>query len=249
MKKISVSQEGLKLIASITMLIDHIGVVLVYSMYDFAMRGGNYALAAEMAALYMPLRIIGRIAFPIYCFLLVEGFHHTRNLKRYIGRLAVGMVLSELPFDLCFSGSLDWTSCSVMVTLLLGSLMIAAMERVNLPWKIALILPFYLLAEWLDTDYGGNGIAIIAMLAITRGLPRETLVRDIAFVILLWFGLTVDIGPFEIPVEAFGLVSLIFLHGYNGRKLTCSKWVQWTFYLFYPAHLFILWLIKQLIIG
>ena len=81
MKKISVSQETLKIIASITMLIDHIGAILVYSLYIAAWNDGNIELSNRVIRFYEPMRIIGRIAFPIYCFLLVEGFHHTRNTR------------------------------------------------------------------------------------------------------------------------------------------------------------------------
>lgn len=249
MEKLSVSQEGLKLVASITMLIDHIGAVLVYALYLSAVRAENYVLANEMAMLYEPLRIIGRIAFPIYCFLLVEGFHHTRNLKKYFIRLAIGMVLSEIPFDLALSGQIDWSSCSVMVTLILGCMMMAGMNCFSGSLKLLAIPVFYGIAEFLGTDYGGRGILIIAMLALTRGLPREKLWRTLGFVVCLWFGPEVFIGPLEIPMELFGLIGLIPMYLYEGKKLTRNKWIQWGFYLFYPVHLLILWMLKVLFIG
>ena len=249
MKKLTVPQEGLKMIASITMLIDHIGAVLVYSLYLSAWNAGNYALSNQMALIYEPLRIIGRIAFPIYCFLLVEGFHYTRDRKKYAIRLVIGMLLSEIPFDLSLSGHIDWTSSNVMVTLLLGCLMMAGMDCFHGFWKLLAIPPFYGIAELLGTDYGGHGIALIAMLALTKGLPREKLLRTIGFIVLLWFGPNVQVGPFAIPMELFGLIGLIPMFLYDGRKLTRNKWIQWGFYLFYPAHLFILWLIERLFIS
>lgn len=249
MKKLSVSQEGLKLIASLTMLIDHIGAVLVYAIYLSARNAGDYDLANAMAIIYEPMRIIGRIAFPIYCFLLVEGFHRTRNVKNYIIRLCIGLLLSEIPFDLAFSGSMDWESSSVMVTLLLGCLMMLCMQRLNGFWKFAVILPFVQIAEWLGTDYGGHGIAIIAMLALTQGLPKEKLLRTAGFVILLWFGPDVQVGPLAVPMELFALIGLIPMFLYQGKKLTRNKWIQWAFYLFYPVHLFLLWLITRILFG
>ena len=80
MKRYGLSQEGLKLVACVTMLMDHIGAVLLPQ--------------------YLFLRYIGRIAFPIYCFLLAEGVHYTNNPKKYCLRLGVGTMLSEIPFDL-----------------------------------------------------------------------------------------------------------------------------------------------------
>lgn len=250
MEKLSVSQEGLKLVASITMLIDHVGAVLVYALYLSAVQADNYVLANEMAVLYEPMRIIGRIAFPIYCFLLVEGFHHTRNIKKYFIRLAIGMVLSEIPFDLTGSGQIvDWSSCNVMVTLILGCMMMVGMDSFPSFWKLLAIPPFYGLAELLGTDYGGRGILIIAMLALTRGLPKEKLWRTLGFVVCLWSGPDVFIGSLEIPMELFGLIALIPMYLYDGTKLTRNKWLQWGFYLFYPVHLLILWMIKVHFIG
>lgn len=249
MKKLTVSQEGLKLIASITMLIDHVGAVLVYAIYLSAWNAGDYTRSNAMAELYQTMRIIGRIAFPIYCFLLVEGFHYTRDVKKYITRLSIGMLLSEIPFDLALSGRLDWESSSVMVTLLLGCLMMLSMQQLKGFWKFAVIAPFVLISEWLQTDYAGHGIALIAMLALTKGLPKETLWRTAGFVILLWFGPDVQVGPLAVPMELFGLIGLVPMFLYKGKKLTRSKWVQWAFYLFYPVHLFLLWLLERMLFG
>lgn len=250
MKKLSVSQEGLKLTASLTMLIDHIGAVLVYAAYLNAWNAENYAVSNALVPVYQAMRVIGRIAFPIYCFLLVEGFHYTRNVKKYMKRLAIGMLLSEIPFDLAFSGSIDWSMSSVMVTMLLGCGMMLALERVKAVWwKLLLILPFGIAADLLGSDYGGHGIAIIAMLYLTRGILREKLWRTIAFAVLLWFGADVTVLGISFPMELFGFIGLLLTFCYEGRKVTASKWIQWGFYLFYPVHLFVLWVMKVLLYG
>ena len=249
MKKGVFSQEGLKLIAAMTMLLDHFGATVVYSAYMDAMITGNASAANRLVDLYYCLRIIGRIAFPIYCFQLVEGFHHTRDRKKYALRLLVGLVLSEIPFDLAFSGGLDWSRSSVMVTLLLGVLMMAGMEGMTGWYKLLAIPPFVFLAELLGSDYGGNGIALIAMLYLTRGIPRERLWRSAAMAVLLWFGGTLRIFGVEIPLELFGILSLVPIFLYDGRKVTGSKWVQWAFYLFYPVHILLLWAVDRLLFG
>ena len=196
MEKRGLSQEGLKLIACITMLIDHIGATLALRMLQsMPVRNEQYGLLVDI---YYTLRIIGRVAFPIYCFLLVEGACRTRNPKRYGLRLFVGMLLSEIPFDLAFSYRghvlFDWNSNSVMVTLLLGFCMIEAMKRLNGIGKTAVVLPFYLLAEWMHTDYAGLGILIIAVFALTRGLPREKLYQVIALCLVVYPGARAVIG-------------------------------------------------------
>ena len=103
MKKRGLSQEMLKLIACLTMLIDHVGATVILELFGTTPSLGLYWL-------YWAMRIVGRMAFPIYCFLLAEGAHYTRNPKQYALRLAIGVVLSELPFDFAFWGV--WTLCS-----------------------------------------------------------------------------------------------------------------------------------------
>lgn len=249
MKHRGISQEGLKLTACAAMLIDHVWAILIYTLY----RQQSMARGMHMVGLwnvYLAHRIIGRIAFPIFCFLLVEGMSHTHNRNRYARRMLVGAVLSEIPFNLAFSGTLlDATSTNVMVTLLLGLLMMAAMEKVTGFWKIPMVLPFYYLAELLQTDYAGHGILIIAMLALTRGLPWETPLRLLSFPALLWFGADISFGSVRLPIELFALLALPFLLCYSGKKRTHSKAVQRLFYCFYPAHLLALWSIKGLVLG
>ena len=244
MQRKGISQEGLKGIACVSMLIDHIGATLVL----MALRNGA---TAQQVDFYYTLRIIGRISFPIYCFLLVEGAHHTRNPKKYAMRLLVGILLSEIPFDLAFNGgAFVWNSNSVMITLLLGFGMIQCMMHLSSFWRIAVILPFYMLAEWLYTDYAGLGILVIAVLALTRGRKHEKLLRLAGLWLVLGTG-TPDylLGNLLIPLESFALLAVIPIFCYDGRKLTTNKKAQWAFYLFYPAHLLVLWMLGGLIYG
>lgn len=242
------SQEALKLIACITMLIDHTGATLVVR-YMQSCAGLNEG----MMNLYYVMRIVGRIAFPIYCFLLVEGAYHTRDPKKYGLRLFIGMLLSEIPFDLAFSFRgrvlFDWSSNSVMMTLLLGFCMIEAMKRTEGFWKAAVILPFYIATEVLHTDYSGLGILIIALFALTRELPREKLYRAIGLCLLVYPGGRMMIGSVAVHLEWFAVLALIPIFCYDGRKLTHSQAVQWEFYLFYPAHITLLALLEVLIFG
>ena len=104
MQKRGLSQEGLKLIACITMLLDHIGAtILLACLHRYT--GADRAL---LLTWYEILRTIGRISFPIYCFLLNEGTVYTRNPKRYGLRLLGLMILSEIPYDLTFYGTVNW---------------------------------------------------------------------------------------------------------------------------------------------
>lgn len=91
------SGTALKGIACVTMLIDHVGASCLENGFLSAP-----AAPAGLAALDLVLRLIGRLAFPIFCFLLVEGFVHTHDVKKYIGRLLLFGLVSEVPFDLAF---------------------------------------------------------------------------------------------------------------------------------------------------
>ena len=226
-------QEVLKLIACITMLIDHFGHAIV-----------PYLRVPYMVELYYTCRIIGRIAFPLYCFLLVEGMHHTRNPYKYILRLAIGILLAELPFDLLFEGGWSWAYQSVMVTLTLGALMLLCMQKVPNKWvKAVLVIPFAILAELLMTDYGGWGIVLIAVFALFDRFPLQFVGVLLVSYLMPSAGITV-FGVY-LSCELAAIFAMLPIGLYSGTKLTHSKAIQWGFYLFYPVHLLILWLIAE----
>lgn len=224
-----ISQEALKLIACITMLIDHVGHAIVPEL-----------TVPYVVPLYYTCRIIGRIAFPIYCFLLVEGMRHTRNPQKYILRLAIGILLAEVPFDMLFEGGFTWNYQSVMLTLTLGAIMLLCMQKTQKrEYKLLLILPFALLAELAKCDYGGWGIAMIAVFALFDRIPAQIL--GLLAVNLLIESAVLPVFGIPVSVQLFAVFAMIPVAFYSGRKLTCSKAIQWAFYLFYPVHLIILW--------
>ena len=240
MKEKVFSQEGLKIIACVTMLIDHIGAVLVNP--GFASSASEYLMLAWANVI---MRCIGRTAFPIFCFLLVEGAYHTGNPRKYALRMGIAMLISEIPFDLAFFGRLDWGHQNVMVTLLLGFGMVYAMKQTEGIWKLAWILPAYFAAELLKTDYAGEGILLIAMFALVKGSPYEKWLRLAGMVLLFWDNLGMYSWNLSVPIyyNRFKLLSAIPIFCYSGRKLTYSKVAQCAFYLFYPVHMAILVLI------
>lgn len=224
MERRGLSQEGLKLIACAAMLIDHIGAVFV----------PGYGM-----------RIIGRISFPIYCFLLAQGAEHTRNPRKYALRLALGALLAEIPYDLLFYGGIDPAHQSVMVTLLVGLVTLRVMKRwpgLAIPAAVA----GFALAEAAKASYGGWGVALIVLLSLTARLPRRKLLLAVGMgLIFLGMG-SVRLPGWGIPIQLFGLGALIPIGCYSGEKATAHPVIRWGFYLFYPLHLLALLMIRRL---
>lgn len=228
-------QEVLKLIACITMFIDHFGDAIVPELS-----------VPYMRELYYTLRIIGRISFPIYCFLLVEGMTYTRNPYKYILRLGIGIFLAELPFDYLFEGCFTWEQQNVLVTLTLGAVMLLCMRKTEKPWlKALLIIPFAFLAEIWNCDYGGWGVVFIAVFALVDRLQFQA----IGLLLANWAmnSSAVPVFGIRVPIQLFAVLAMIPIACYSGVKLTRSKAVQWGFYLFYPLHMLFLWVILGLI--
>ena len=115
-KKKGISGSTLKMIAIVTMLIDHIGaavlarLLMVNGLGELDQTNADAIMQwlSANGALYWTytiMRMIGRVAFPIFCFLLVEGFLHTHDVKKYAMRLGLFALLSEIPFDLMYGGT------------------------------------------------------------------------------------------------------------------------------------------------
>lgn len=219
--KMGISQEGLKLLACATMLIDHIGAIFFPTI-----------------AVY---RIIGRIAFPIYAFLLAEGVFHTRNPMKYVLRLLLVAVLTELPYDLLFRGEFTWAKNSAMITLLLGFGAGIAIKHCRGFWKLMAPLPFILLARYTHSSYGMDGVLMIVLFLLSHEVPCRRLVQ-IGLMVLL--SLRMAGFPGKISLQIYGLLALIPITLYSGEKRSHNKTMQWAFTLFYPVHIVILLLIR-----
>ena len=230
-KQRALPQEALKIIACVAMLLDHTGMVIV-----------PYLPVPYMETLYYILRGIGRIAFPLYAFLLVEGMRYTRNPQKYILRLGLGILLAEIPFDLALSGEWNWEYQNVMVTLTLGAVMLRCMQKTEKRWiKALLILPFGCLADLTKCDYSGWGILMIGVFALIDKLP----VQALCILLINWLIPSLDIPVFgiQMSIQLVAIFAMVPIALYSGRKLTGSRTLQWGFYLYYPVHLLILWLI------
>jgi TraX protein. len=204
----------LKCIAVLTMIIDHTGAVLFPGDLVF--------------------RYIGRISFPIFCFLLVEGFSHTRDMRKYMLRLGVFAVISEIPYDLAFRDTvLEFGHQNVFFSLFIGVVMMYALEK-NAEWpiKVTEVLLAMWVAVFLRTDYGFKGILLISNYYFLR---RYRWRKHVAGAVwnLLWN-----------QIQRYGVFATVFLVLYNGEKGPSMKYF---FYLFYPLHLLVLYAIYHMI--
>lgn len=216
----------LKLIAVITMTIDHIGAVLM-PQYGF-------------------LRIIGRIAFPIYCFMLVNGFFYTKNIRKYIGRMLIFAVISELFFDWAIFGKIYVKSYqNIYFTLLTGLIMLECIEFIRKHQFNELKLISYVL----------EGIIVILACGVAIFIRSDY--EFYGILMIYWFYALrfnkVLMGLFEAytnmeligGVQGFAVLALIPIYMYNGKKdYNKSKWL---FYAYYPLHLLIIGLIRQIL--
>ena len=239
----------LKWIALITMLIDHIGA----STLVFLLHGSK---EGTLWNIYNIHRDIGRIAFPIYILMLVEGMQHTKSRKKYLLRLGIFALLSEIPFDLAFSRRpFLWHSQNVFFTLFIGAAVILAME--SFEHELALfragagkeMAPFTFLlyrcilytllialgccvAAFLYTDYTFIGILAICAVWLLRRYPVPAA------------ALCCLILTLSSPREFFALGCLIPVSLYNGKR---GRQPKYFFYAFYPVHLFLLWCVYLLL--
>lgn len=220
----------LKLIAICTMLIDHMGYTLFPGV--------------------MWLRCVGRVAFPIFCFLIAEGCVYTHDRKKYAARLLVFALLSEIPYNLMNSGMIwDPYDQNVLWTLLTGALVCWLMDwalKKCTPLSFVLTGAVMLAAYWLleigNTDYGGWGMLLVAAFYGVHRAPSGAVVKMIAQAFGLAF-FSIGVMGGYLSIELWSLAALVPIWLYNGQRGFSNKAVQYGFYAFYPVHILALSLI------
>ncbi len=224
-----ISGSMLKMLAMITMLIDHIAHFILSEIPFFTKVW--FTFAGKNISFYYACRMIGRIAFPLFCFLLVEGFIHTSDRKKYAVRLLIFALLSELPWNFANSGSLLYSSQNVMFTLLFGYLALCAMEHLAADkFKQILVLAVIFVAcTFLKIDYGVRGLGLILIIYLFREKPIPQAI----------------VGSCMIPSGLVAGLAFIPINLYNGeRGFMRGKIAKYSAYIFYPLHILILGLIR-----
>lgn len=248
-KKRGLSGFQLKLLAIVSMFLDHIGVVLLENgllpRISSAVLAGNSLsfFPADYQFWYhidLLLRCIGRLAFPIFCFLLIEGFQHTRSIPHYALRLGIFAILSEVPFDLAAYNSIfHANSQNVFFTLLIGLITLWALDYFKAALSVPLqplrylsVITGMMIAQFFQTDYAAMGILLIVVLYECRSSRK-------------WQCILGAIVTLFTSYTAFPAFFLIYC--YNGRR--GHQPCRYFFYAFYPLHLLLLYILRLVLFA
>lgn len=235
--RLGLNATALRIFALAVMLLDHIGAVLF------------------PGELWM--RIVGRLAFPIFAFQIAEGYRHTHSFRRYYLRVLAFGLISEIPFDLMLTRTVfNPFHQNVMLTLLMGLLAIRQLDILRARpsagyllicgGKLALIL---LVGVLLSPDYGVLGVLTVIAFHLLRDFPGAKAAQLIAMTSIHFFGYegpTVSLfrGTMRLPLQAFAILALVPIWLYNGEKGDGGKRFQFAAYAFYPAHMLILGILQ-----
>ncbi len=208
-----ISGFWLKVIAIITMSIDHVGAVLFPEEILF--------------------RVIGRIAFPIFCFLIVEGFFHTKDVKKYMIRLGIFALLSEIPFNLLVSGSIfDIKHQNVYFTLLIGLVVIYVINKsTNQLQSSVMLVAGMAISMVFMTDYSFYGVLLIYVFYIMY----EKRAKACITMGIMSFVMSIIQGA-----ATFSALPILMYNGKKGPAFANRKVWKYMFYVFYPVHMIVI---------
>lgn len=225
------SSSILKIIAIISMTIDHMGVILIYPKINLMPDE-----AKKLYYLYIATRIIGRIAFPIFAFLIAEGALKTANIKKYLSRLLLFALISEIPYDIATNGRIfDMGSQNIFWTLAAGLGIIMLIKNKKYTGKLkAIILSVSLCVVSSFLSFSLGGIMLILSFYIFRYDEK----RLIPSVFISTFIMTMTSSLLQL----FSLLAGPFIYLYNGKRGGVNKYL---FYAYYPLHLLVLFLIAK----
>lgn len=213
------SGSSLKIIAVLSMVIDHCA----------------YYLLEHGTVLYEAMRCVGRIAFPVFAFLIAEGFSHTRNKRSYFVQLLGFAFFSEIPWFL-LNGA-DGTH-NVMFTLALGVVALTLLDRCceHKVLSFMAVCLVAVLAYYMGTDYDWRGILMIAIFYIIQ--PQAGNLQDRMIQILFILPLMIHYGTIG------AIFASVVILSYNGNRgfITGKAW-KYAFYAFYPVHLILICLL------
>lgn len=213
----------LKIIACVTMLIDH--------LTTFFDRHSNFELVATMNS-------IGRLAFPIFAFLIAEGFYHTKNAKKYLTRLLIFAVISQIPYNITFMHKwIQWDQLNILFNFFFGLLALVIYKK-NKYAGVAAVIAFSFLNQYvIHMGYGAFGVLLVFFFYIFRGSVVKQGASLTIMMVIYVLRYVIKFYPrssFYMYLQLFAILSIVFIAFYNGKK---GKDIKYLFYVFYPGHI------------
>lgn len=205
----------IKILACILMVMDHIGAIIFTEV--------------EI------LRIIGRLSFPIFAFILTEGYLHTKNIKKYLIRLLIFAIIPQIPYSIAFGFGI----LNIFFTLFAGMIALLIDDKVeNKILKYILIIFVAYLSQILNMDYGYYGVLLIYLFKKFK--------NDFKFLFFSILLLNISVYS-NSNIQIYSIFSLFFIKMYNGEIGLNNLWVKYGFYFFYPLHILIIYGISKFI--
>ena len=208
------------------MLFDHIGDAII----------GKFSF----------FNLIGRIAFPIFAFQSVQGYIHTKDFKKHMIKLLIFACISQIPFMLFLSTFTDVFALNIFFTFFLGLLALFVYDKCkNKILGFLFVIIFSIIGELIHVDYGAFGILLIFAFYLFRD---KKVLMIITSIILCFANYIPNIIKYPslyihyLLCALFTCFSLIFIWFYNKKQGPKSKYF---FYIFYPLHLLILYIIHM----
>ncbi|MGG5371700.1 TraX family protein [Enterococcus sp. AZ196] len=232
----------LKLIAIIGMFINHMGTIFEWSH------------SAQTLPLFAVSEFVGKFTFPIMAYLLIEGYHYTRSIRKYILRMSFFWVISIYPFYLLhnpnYAFSITDIPNNIFFTLLMGLIMLIFYDKIkNIMGKSLLVLLFIILT--ILSDWNIFGIILIwafYQFHNEKGIKVTMFIYFVIFEIISIIGIFTASNTGAYIAEMFAALGFLLvgflLLNYNGKRGYSPSWIKWGFYLFYPIHLVALEAIK-----
>ncbi len=243
-RKIEMTSFALHVMAMVFMLCDHLWGTIV--------PGNDW------------LTCIGRLTFPLYAFMTVEGFFHTKDLKKYVKRMLIFAALSEIPFNLVMGGTLIYPfHQNVLWTFLIGILLMWRNEKARRTGKLwrrmltgaASVCLAYILGLLIFVDYNHYGVLMVLVFYFFRGQKWWNYLGQLAGMYYINFEMmSGQVYEFELlgravafPQQGFAILALLPIWLYRGKQGPYNKVIKYVYYGFYPVHLLILGVLAMLL--
>lgn len=237
LRRFEMTSTGLHILAMLLMLLDH--------MWATVVSGNDW------------MTCLGRIAFPIFAFMIVEGYFHTRSVKKYALRMLLYAVVSEIPFNMVASGSWVYPfHQNVLWTFLIGIGAIHINEsarRSGRAWlrviaAVGTVYAGYVLGYLTMVDYYGAGVVMVLAFYFFRGRSWVSFLGQLVVMYYLncvelrgfCYDIPLLMGTVSFPRQGFALLALIPIWMYRGSQGPSSRWFRRLCYWFYPAHMLVL---------